>query len=113
MPASIIQFRHPAPKAPRIERRTPPRQVGYPSTTSLVCDDGELSLDPAARTVQQVVPRVLPQLSEPAVYVDRGVVLDLGDCTATRTLLHLTPEAAEAWGRALINAASMARKQGE
>jgi len=115
MAADVLQFRN--PHAPRIERRTPPRRspperVGYPKTTTLVCDDGDLVIDPAAHTFQQVAPHNLPASGEPTLYTDGDtVVLDLGDCVEPRTLLRLAPDAAETWGKAMLSAAKKARKE--
>lgn len=111
--ATVLQFpgtptKH-TPKQPR-------RSVGYPKAVTLVCDDGELLVDPATHEAQQVAPHCFPRSGEPAVFEHGGeVVLDLGDCSSARTMLRFTPEAAEEWARALITVAQAAKrnKQGE
>lgn len=113
--SNVVPFRSKSPIKPVIRRQPVPKQVGYPKTTRLMCDDGEVAIDPAKHTAQEVLPEQLPATTEPAVYVQGAdIVLDLGDCTSVRTLLSLTPEDALAWGEALVAAATevQERKQG-
>jgi len=114
MKNNVLQFRHPHQPTISRKRLHPPKRVGYPSSLSLVCDDGDLRVDPAHKVVDQVTPMVLPAAGEPMMYLDgKAVALDLGDCTATRTILRLNPSAARAWAGVLNELASLAEQQGD
>jgi hypothetical protein len=109
--SNVVPFRK-TPSKPVVRRQMMPKQVGYPKVTRMVCDDGELKLDPIEHTAEEVLPEQFPATTEPAVYVQGAdIVLDLGDCTSIRTLLSLTPEAALAWGEALVAAATEAQER--
>lgn len=83
-------------------RQSPtPKVIGFPSDTTLQCDDGTIRFSPEERTVESVIPFELPPAGAPTVFYDEhgNIMLDLGDCTTVRTLLRFTPEMMREWSR--------------
>lgn len=95
----------------RHDMKTRGAVVPLPTRATVMLNGEGIDIDPSAQTFERYdCPE--PEPDQPSVTAMTGrVVIDLGDVTPARTLLHFTPEDAEAWACELAMAAALAKQQ--